>query len=43
MPICKNEILILEFDTEQHAVIMPGHHSEYHFPRKAVMLIRSLK
>lgn len=38
MAVCKNEIPILEFDTEQSAVIMPGHHSDYHFPRKAVML-----
>lgn len=29
---------ILEFDTEQSAVIMPGHHSDYNFPQKAVML-----
>lgn len=38
MPIFKNEIPILEFDTEQKAVLMPGHHSDYGFPRKAVML-----
>ena len=38
MAVCKNEIPILEFDTEQSAVIVPGHHSDYHFPRKAVML-----
>lgn len=34
----KNEIPILEFDTEQEAMIMPGHHTEYQFPAKAVML-----
>lgn len=38
MAIRKNEYPILEFDTEQNAVIMPGHHSDYHFPPKAVML-----
>ncbi len=38
MAVFKNEIPILEFDTEQSAVIMPGHHSEYNFPQKAVML-----
>ena len=38
MPIFKHEIPILEFDTEQSAVIMPGHHSDYNFPQKAVML-----
>lgn len=38
MAIFKNEIPILEFDTEQDAVIMPGHHSDYRFTPKAVML-----
>lgn len=38
MAVFKNEIPILEFDPEQNAVIMPGHHSDYDFPRKAVML-----
>lgn len=38
MALLKNKIPILEFDTEQSAVIMPGHHSDYKFPRKAVML-----
>ena len=38
MAVFKNEIPILEFDTEQSAVIMPGHHLDYHFPQKAVML-----
>ena len=39
MAIFKNQIPILEFDSEQNAVIMPGHHSDYDFPRKAVMLL----
>ena len=38
MSLFKNEIPILEFDTEQTAVIMPGHHSDYSFPHKGVML-----
>lgn len=38
MAITKHEIPILEFDTDQTAVIMPGHHSDFHFPKKAVML-----
>lgn len=38
MAVFKNEIPILEFDTAQNAVIMPGHHSDYNFPKKAVML-----
>ena len=38
MAVFKNEIPILEFDTEQSAVIVPGHHSDYKFPQKAVML-----
>lgn len=38
MAVSKNEIPILEFDTEHNAVIMPGHHSDYHFPPKAAML-----
>ena len=38
MTICKNQIPILEFDSEQSAVIMPGHHSDHNFPHKAVML-----
>ena len=31
-------IVALEFDTEQSAVIMPRHHSDFNFPQKAVML-----
>lgn len=38
LAVFKNEIPILEFDTEQNAVIVPGHHSDYSFPPKAVML-----
>lgn len=38
MAVFKNQIPILEFDSEQSAVIMPGHHSDYNFPQKAVML-----
>ncbi len=38
MALRKNEIPILEFDTEQEAMITPGHHTEYRFPEKAVML-----
>lgn len=38
MAVMKSQIPILEFDTEQSAVIMPGHHSDHHFPQKAVML-----
>lgn len=38
MALIKNKIPILEFDTEQAAVIMPGHDSEDHFSEKAVML-----
>lgn len=38
MAVFKNQIPILEFDPEKSAVIMPGHHSNYKFPQKAVML-----
>ncbi len=38
MALVKNEIPILEYDTEQTAVIMPGHHSDFVFPSRAVML-----
>lgn len=34
----KNEIPILEYDTEQTAVLMPGHLWDFKFPTKAVML-----
>ena len=38
MAVYKNQIPILESDTEQNVVINPGHHSDYNFPQKAVML-----
>lgn len=38
MALIKNEIPILEYDTECTAVIMPGHHWDYKFCEKAVML-----
>ncbi len=34
----KNEIPILEYDTENSAVIMPGHSSDFKFTEKAVLL-----
>lgn len=36
MALIKNEIPILEYDTEQMAVIMPNRKNLYSFPRKAV-------
>lgn len=36
--LIKNEIPILEYDTESTAVIMPGQHWDYQFCEKAVML-----
>ncbi len=38
MAVVKNEIPILEFDSESQAVIMPGHGWDYKFSPKAVML-----
>lgn len=38
MALIKNEIPILEYDTEQQAVLMPGHGQDYKFTKKAVML-----
>ncbi|OKZ78346.1 MAG: hypothetical protein BHV87_00240 [Clostridiales bacterium 36_14] len=38
MALIKNEIPILEYDTEQNAIIMPGHGWDYKFAKKAVML-----
>lgn len=38
MALIKNEIPILEYDTEQKAIIMPGHSWDYKFTKKAVML-----
>ncbi len=36
--IYKNNISILEFDTDKQAVIMPGHSSDFKFTEKAVLL-----
>lgn len=38
MALIKNEIPILEYDTEKSAVLMPGHAWDYHFTEKAVLL-----
>lgn len=38
MSLIKNEIPILEYDTEKSAVLMPGHSSDHHFTEKAVLL-----
>lgn len=38
MALIKNEIPILEYDTEKAAVIMPGHSWDYKFTEKAVLL-----
>ena len=38
MTLIKNKIPILEYDTEDKAVLMPGHDRDYQFPKKAVML-----
>lgn len=38
MPLIKNEIPILEYDTETRAVLMPDHAWDYHFTEKAVLL-----
>lgn len=38
MALIKNEIPILEYDTEESAVLMPGHSSDHHFTEKAVLL-----
>lgn len=38
MNLIKNDIPILEYDTNSKAVIMPGHSTNFHFPEKAVML-----
>ena len=38
MALIKNEIPILEYDTESKSVIMPGHHTDYKFCERAVML-----
>lgn len=38
MALITNEIPILEYDTEESAVLMPRHSSDYHFTEKAVLL-----
>lgn len=38
MPLIKNEIPIMEYDTEKKAILMPGHSWDYHFSEKAVLL-----
>ena len=38
MSLIKNDIPILEYDTNSKAVIMPGHSTNFHFPERAVML-----
>ena len=38
MNLIKNDLPILEYDTNSKAVIMPGHSTNFHFPEKAVML-----
>ncbi len=38
MPLIKNMIPILEYDTDSEAVIMPGHHTDFHFADRAVLL-----
>ena len=38
MSLIKNDIPILEYDTSDKAMIMPGHSTDFHFPERAVML-----
>ena len=38
MNLIKNDIPILEYDTNSKAVIMPGYSTNFYFPEKAVML-----
>lgn len=38
MALIQNELTILERDTDQQAVIMPGHGWDYPFPERAVMM-----
>ena len=38
MCLIKNDIPILEYDTNNKAIIMPGHSTDFHFPERAVML-----
>ena len=38
MSLKKNDIPILEYDTNNKAIIMPEHSTNFHFPARAVML-----
>ncbi len=38
MSVIKNEIPILEFDTQKQAILMPGHGWDYKFTKKAALL-----
>lgn len=38
MSLVKNDLPILEYDTNSKAIIMPGHSTDFHFPERAVML-----
>ncbi|MCI8327550.1 MAG: nucleoside phosphorylase [Lachnospiraceae bacterium] len=38
MALIKNEIPIMEYDTEKTAVLMPGHSWDYQFAKRAVLL-----
>lgn len=38
MSLIKNELPILEYDTNNKAIIMPGHSTDFRFPERAVML-----
>lgn len=38
MALVKNKIPVLEYDTATEAVLMPGHHTDFHFAKKAVLL-----
>ena len=38
MSLIKNDIPILEYDTNSEAVIMAGHSTDFKFPERAVML-----
>lgn len=38
MNLVKNHLPILEFDTDNKAVIMPEYSTDFHFPDRAVIL-----
>lgn len=38
MSLIKNDLPILEYDSNSKAIIMPGHSTDFHFPERAVML-----